>query len=307
MGYLEIKNLYADARVLAFEKVYALEKIHGTSANVSWHGPEYDVTFSSGGMSHQVFREIFDVEKLRTAFLDIGLFPIIVHGEAYGGKMQAMSETYGKLARFVAFDVKVDGRWLDVPEAEKIVRRLELEFVDYVLVSSTEEALDIERDRPSVQAKRNGIEVDRPREGIVIRPVFECFDCWGNRLIAKHKGDEFKETAKGRKLDQPELITTAQHLAEEYATPMRLNHVLDKFVAENERQPRIEDTNEVIKRMIADIIKEGKHEMSADLLTTAMSKAIHRAVGSVTVRLFKAWLRAENIGKREETSTETPR
>ena len=34
MGYLEIKNLYADARVLGFKEVYALEKIHGTSANV---------------------------------------------------------------------------------------------------------------------------------------------------------------------------------------------------------------------------------------------------------------------------------
>lgn len=34
MGYMHIDNLYKDARVLSFKHVYALEKIHGTSAHI---------------------------------------------------------------------------------------------------------------------------------------------------------------------------------------------------------------------------------------------------------------------------------
>lgn len=36
MGYLHINNLYKDQTVLMFQELYALEKIHGTSAHIAW-------------------------------------------------------------------------------------------------------------------------------------------------------------------------------------------------------------------------------------------------------------------------------
>ena len=36
MGYRHIDNLYKDQRILLFRECFALEKIHGTSAHVSW-------------------------------------------------------------------------------------------------------------------------------------------------------------------------------------------------------------------------------------------------------------------------------
>ena len=34
MSYLHIQNLYKDPRILMLREVYALEKIHGTSAHI---------------------------------------------------------------------------------------------------------------------------------------------------------------------------------------------------------------------------------------------------------------------------------
>ena len=38
MGYMKIRNLYQQADVLMFKELWALEKIHGTSAHVRWDG-----------------------------------------------------------------------------------------------------------------------------------------------------------------------------------------------------------------------------------------------------------------------------
>ena len=36
MGYLHIENLYKNQTVLMFKELYALEKLHGTSAHIRW-------------------------------------------------------------------------------------------------------------------------------------------------------------------------------------------------------------------------------------------------------------------------------
>src|SRR5882724_1670874 len=113
MGYLSIPNLYRPEaqQILAFKQVYALEKIHGTSAHITWTGTE--VQFFSGGEPFAKFKALFDEEKLKTVFEE--KFHILhratVYGEAYGGKQQGMSATYGPSLKFVAFDVDIDGTW----------------------------------------------------------------------------------------------------------------------------------------------------------------------------------------------------
>src|SRR5437588_791465 len=105
LGYLHISNLYADQSVLLFKRVYALEKVHGTSAHISWNG---NVKFFAGGSPHDRFVAFFDQEKLRNKFLElVGSDEAVIYGEAYGGKVQGMSATYGKEIKFVAFDVKI--------------------------------------------------------------------------------------------------------------------------------------------------------------------------------------------------------
>lgn len=289
MGYLHIPNLYRpEARaILLFRRCYALEKIHGTSTNVSWraseqYAPECDTRlhFHSGGEKHQNFVALFDKEALVTAFEAMGHPEVTVFGEAYGGKQQAQSYRYGKQLKFVAFDVKVGDHWLDVPNAAQVCARLGLEFVHYVEVSTDLADLDAQRDAPSEQARRNGIVGDQPREGVVLRPLREFRDTNGDRIISKHKRAEERETKTPRDVSvdpgQLKVLDDARAIADEWVTPTRLEHVLDKL-----GPVTMEDTPRVIAAMIEDVLREGSTEV-------VDSKEARKAIGSATAHLFKA-------------------
>jgi len=86
---------------------------------------------------------------------------------------------------------RIGDSWLSVPKAEKVATDLGLEFVPYREIDATLEALDAERDAPSEVAVRRGITEPRKREGIVVRPLIEVTLNNGERVICKHKRDDF--------------------------------------------------------------------------------------------------------------------
>lgn len=198
MAYLHIKNLYKEQDILMFKECYALEKIHGTSAHIKIINEiieeigreaikEPKVTFFSGGEKHERFIMLFNEEKLKEKFKELKLNNITIYGEAYGGKLLKMKKTYGDMLKFVAFEVKIGDKWLSVPQAEYFVKEFGLEFVAYEKIPTTLEAIDAERIKPSVQAKRNGIEEPKLREGIVLRSLQELTKNNGGRIIAKRE------------------------------------------------------------------------------------------------------------------------
>ena len=205
----------------------------------------------------------------------------MVYGEAYGGKQQGMSKTYGPDLRFIVFDVLVDDCWLSVPKVEDICIKLGLEMVAYAQTSTELDALDAERDKPSTQAVRNGIADTRLREGVVLRPLIEVVKNNGKRVIAKHKRAEFRERKSIPQIDpaKRELMEKAISIADEWVTPMRLNHVLDKMGNPED----ISATGEVIKAMIEDVCRDAEG-MIAD------NKSVRKAIGAVAAKLFKAKL-----------------
>jgi RNA ligase len=284
MGYMHIENLYRPQAqaILMFRECYALEKIHGTSAHVKWDGDK--VHFFSGGEKHERFVSLFDEEVLASAFREIGHPSVVVYGEAYGGKQQAQSWRYGKELRFVAFDVKIGEAWLAVPNAHQLVTKtLGMEFVHFVKVSTDLVALDAERDAPSEQARRNGVESDQPREGVVLRPPFECRTNNGERVMAKHKRDEERETKTPRAVVDPSklaVLEEAAAIAEEWVTPTRLQHVLDKLP----RGIGIESMREVIAAMTEDVLREG----SGEFVDTQEARS---AIGRKTAQIFKKRLK----------------
>lgn len=282
MGYLHIPNLYKDQSILMFRECWALEKLHGTSAHVAWRNGR--VSFSSGGEKHARFCALFGEAALAAAFEAMGHPAVVVFGEAYGGSQQAQSWRYGPALRFAAFDVKIGDLWLTVPTAAEVVATLGLEFVHFAKVPTDLAALDAERDAPSEQARRNGVEGDRPREGVVLRPPVEVRLNNGERIIAKHKRDEERETATPRKVVDPaeaQVLIEAEAIAIEWVTPTRLQHVLDKLP----QGIGMEATRDVIAAMTADVLREGAGEI-------VDSKAARVAIGKRTVELFKAHLRA---------------
>jgi hypothetical protein len=206
-----------------------------------------------------------------------------VYGEAYGGKQQGQSWRYGKQLRFVAFEVQVGDTWLAVPNAADVVTKLGLEFVYYKRISTDIEAVNAERDAPSEQARRNGIEGDQPREGVVLRPLEEMVVKNNHRVIAKHKRDEERETKTTRTVDpgKLEVLREAGAIVDEWVTPTRLEHVLDKL-----GQVSIERTRDVIAAMIEDVEREG----GAEIIPSAEAR---RCIGAATAKMFKAKLQAQ--------------
>ena len=265
--------------------MYALEKIHGTSTHIAWKDGQ--VRFFSGGTKHETFIQIFNEVELIAKFQATGLNDVIVYGEGYGGKEQGMRATYGENLKFIVFDVKVNDKWLTVPEAEQFVLNLGLDFVSYKKVTTKLSDLDAERDANSVQAVRNGITEPKMREGIVIRPLIELNDHRGNRVICKHKRDEFKETKTPRVVNPDDLkvLTEAIKIAEEWVTPMRLEHILGKMETYS-----IVDMPTIIKAMLEDVYREGSGEF-------VDSKDVRKAIGSMTVKLFKVKLQQNLIDK----------
>jgi hypothetical protein len=285
MGYASIENLYRPSaqRILMFRECYALEKLHGTSAHLSWDSGT--LSYSSGGEKHDRFIALFDDVALRAAFAALGHERVVVFGEAYGGSQQGQRWRYGDALKFVAFEVRIDDNWLSVPQAHDVAAKLGLEFVHYRRVSTDLASLDAERDAPSEQAKRNGVEGDKPREGVVLRPLEEVVTNNGTRIIAKHKRDEERETATPRKVVDPSqmlVLRQAQEIADEWCTPTRLEHVLDKMGPDI----GMEKTREVIAAMTEDILREGAGEF-------VDSRDARNAIGKKTAQLFKARLAAK--------------
>lgn len=285
MGYLKIFNLYKDQNILMFKQVYAMEKIHGTSANIHWdsNNSNNSLYFFSGGAKHEEFKNLFKEIEMREEFEQnfIGK-KVFIYGEAYGGKMQNMKHIYGPSLKFVVFDVRIDDKWLCVPEAENIAKQFNLEFVYYNKINTEMELIDKERDSDSQQAIRNGMGEGKIREGIVLRPLEEFIKNNGERVIAKHKREEFKERQKVPKVtdnQKLEVLTKAKEIATEWVTLMRLNHVLQK----NLNIKDMSNTKDLILAMIEDIYIEAKGEI-------VESKEVASAIGTKTAQLWKKYL-----------------
>ena len=294
-----IENLYRPQAqtILLFKECWALEKIHGTAASVNFTSLTNVISFHSGGESHEKFVALFDQEKLLQEFKNLGVpndKTVICFGEAYGGKQQGMSETYGKNLKFVIFDVQMGETFLNVPDAESVASKLGIEFVHYRKVSTDLATLDAERDAPSIQAIRNGIsscvnlfgqtENPKPREGVVLRPLVEMTLNNGERIIAKHKGDTFKETATPRPVVDPSKMKTmddANAVANEWCTANRLKNVLDKMPGHC-----MEKMREIITSAQEDIKREGAGEI-------VWSDAVAKAISKKTVDMYKEYLKSK--------------
>lgn len=296
MGYLHIDNLYKRQDILAFKTCYALEKIHGTSAHIYWRNGA--VGFFSGGEAHARFVTLFDADALALKFADkfTAADDVTVYGEAYGGKQQQMSATYGTDLKFVAFDVKIGESWLDVPNAVDVVAFLGLEFVDWAEVPTTLEAINAERDKPSVQSVRNGIIAEpKIREGIVLRPPYEVTLNNGHRLIAKHKREEFSERGRPALDDldptRKDQMEKADSVAWEWVTPMRLEHVIDRMIAARDnKEIEMRDTGAIIGLMVEDVTREAAGEIDDN-------EAARKAIGRRAAMLFKQRVQAITVAQ----------
>lgn len=290
-AYMHIENLYRNQDVLLFKRCYVLEKVHGTSAHVTfkrsdnpaWEGCQ--LTFFSGGEKHENFVRIFDEKELRRIYNEqfAGVEELTAYGEAYRGSCQGMKAAYGDKLRFIGFDVKIDGSFISVPQMDRALVSLGVEVVPWKEVSTDLAVLDAERDATSEVAVRRGCG-PAVREGIVIRPPIEVTKNDGKRIIAKHKTERFSERATPQKIVTPEklvVLSDARAIADEWVTEMRLTHVLQRLP----RDANVEATRDVIFMMIEDVTREAHGEIID-------TQEVRQAIAKRAAKLFQQRLRA---------------
>jgi hypothetical protein len=290
MGYLKITNLYRRPEYIKlFKTVYCMEKVHGTSAHITFtRDTNQDGSFEdkliifSGGADHMAFSTLFNKKELLEIYSGGTLAgkTVTIFGEAYGGKMQGMNATYGKQLRFIAFEVNIDDKWLEVPDAEGMAKRFGQEFIWWTECENTLENLTKYRDQDSQLALLRGCGPGKMAEGIITKPFFECYDKQGGRWILKYKREDFAEVKTPREID-PEAkmnILRGQAVADEFVTEMRLRHILDK-----NPYSTLQDIPKVIQLMVDDIAAECEGEYIA-------SSVVMKAIGGKTVMFYKKFL-----------------
>jgi len=98
--------------------------------------------------------------------------------------------------------------------------------------------------------------------------------------IAKHRIEKYSERATPQKIIDPaklEVLGRADEIANEWVTPMRLLHVLDKIPP----PLGLAQMPAVITAMLEDVLREAKGEI-------VDSKDARRAIGKRTAELFRA-------------------
>jgi hypothetical protein len=246
-----------------------------------------ELIFFHGGANREQFIALFNQEELLAKFrANAAEHPganITIYGEAYGGKLQGMSHTYGKDLVFIAFEVQINDDWLGHQQAERMATRFGFEFVPWEIIDTTEEAINAVMMKDSEVAVRRGMGTGHMREGVVLRPVVELIHPNGGRIICKHKRPEFAErehTPKFADADQLKVLENANAIADEWVTMERLKHVLDAIGLTD---PKMEDANKIIKGMNEDVTREAAGEI-------VESKEARKAIGKKAMQVFKKYL-----------------
>ena len=171
------------------------EKVDGTNIRVSWDGNESVYRGRSDEAQiptpliyalDQCFKTFQARQRLTAVFGSEVEESITLYGEGYGKGIQAAGRDYcADGVRFVLFDVKIGGYYLERHNVEDIAKKLELACVPIIGHGTLNEAIEI---------VRKGFKSnwgDFIAEGIVARPRVEMFSRKGERMITKVKHRDF--------------------------------------------------------------------------------------------------------------------
>lgn len=186
-------------------KFEATEKADGTNVSVHWDGhrisihgrteradlpkPLMDMLRACfmDEQTEQVFEQLFTTkvcEDGSTASVEA-----TIYGEGIGPGIQKVGKLYGGQYRFLVFDIKVGGVYLERsnPFYGQIVKSLGVEEVPTLPDMTPNEAVEFVKSGP-----RSWINKDAPMEGVVLRPKVRLYGPNGSRLIVKVKAKDYE-------------------------------------------------------------------------------------------------------------------
>lgn len=175
----------------------ATEKVDGTNIRVYWDGHAiafWGRTEKSKIPSHLLTKlnEMFQNSETEQLFEQMfGEKEVILFGEGYGNRIQAVGDLYRDDVGFILFDIWIgsidDGFYLERGNVIRIAIALGLEVVPIVKVGTLPELVEYVKSKP-VSLLSDKV----PMEGVVARPALELCSRDGKRLITKIKVCDFE-------------------------------------------------------------------------------------------------------------------
>lgn len=169
------------------------EKIDGTNIRIHWDG--HKVEFGGRTERAQIpshllnkLMEMFRNNETEELFEQVfGEKDVILFGEGYGVKIQAVGSEYRSDVGFILFDVMINGHYLSRDNVEGIATTFGLDVVPVIMCGTIQEAVAFVKTAPESTIGTAKM------EGLVGRPGVELYDSNGKRLIVKIKVCDFKE------------------------------------------------------------------------------------------------------------------
>jgi len=208
--YTEVENMRNFPTIFApGESVLVSEKIHGTNARVG----SIEGEFMAGSMrlrrkrppderlAASIYWFPFTLPPVRELIETLGRVhrQVILFGEIYGRKIQSFHYGLSTAIDFRAFDLLLDGRYMDWPDFLALCAHSGVETVPVLATSP----FDLDEVRRLSEGKTHLMAADAHiREGVVVRPLSERHDPLVGRVILKYISDSY---LFGEKSDYTEI------------------------------------------------------------------------------------------------------
>lgn len=209
-----------------------------------------------------------------------------IYGELFGDKIQK-GVLYPQGKHFKAFDIMIDGKYIDYEKFQHICSQYDLPTVPFIQAGTLESLLEL----PVEFLTRLNPIVDNVAEGLVIKPNQVLFFPNGNRIIFKRKAARFVEKNSTKRVitNTKNMSSYAVNLIKElepYINTNRLNCVVSKL-----GPVQLEDFNKLQGLLIQDCLKDYEIDTNTDNVKDKFKddwKAIHKQLCVLTVPVVKA-------------------
>jgi RNA ligase (TIGR02306 family) len=202
VSYTEIENMRNFPTIfLPGEPVIATEKIHGTNCRVGLiieEGQPIEMAGSKqirrkrpANLAVDLYWFPWTIPGVQNLLRDLtlgsrGAKQAILFGEVFG-KVQSLRYGLDQSLGFRAFDLLIDGKYVDVLEFDNLCDQFGIETVPRAFAGGFDlETIRKLSDGPSLVSGANNI-----REGVVVKPMVERNDPKIGRVILKYVGDTY--------------------------------------------------------------------------------------------------------------------
>lgn len=262
------------------------EKVHGANFSFWCDGDTVKVARRSGFTDGTFYNCQPVIDKYKDKVLDLFNYCcstgdiLVIYGELYGEGVQK-GVFYSKEKDFVAFDVNLNGVFLDKDFVNSVVTLFNIPVAPVLYKGSFLDCLDFNN---TFDSKVGGIK-NNTAEGVVIAPNHTKYLANGSRVIIKNKTSSFSEKAKKVKTKKPDIILTEDqqelyNTLTPYLCENRLKNVISKIGAVTNK-----DFGKLQGLLVQDAQQDYAKDYEVDLqqcdIFKSLKKQLHKEAANV--------------------------